>query len=292
MSTVDARVGFIGLGTMGLPMARNLLRAGTALTVWNRSPGSARALEREGARRAATVPELFAETTTILLMLANGEALDDVLGRDGPAFDALVAGQLVVHTGTTSPEYSTRLAADVRQAGGRYVEAPVSGSRGPAEAGQLVGMVAGDPDDVETVRRLLAATCRTTFACGQPPQATRLKLAVNSFLISSVAALAEAVHLARRFDLDLDLFQEVLDAGPMASAVSTVKLAKMVSDDMSVQASIRDVRYNSGLVTDAARQAAAATPLLDVSQSLLDDVIALGLQEADMAALIRSYASR
>ena len=172
-------VGFLGLGVMGEPMAANLARAGTDLIVWSRSPGPV----PPGSRRAGSPAEVFRRADVVILMLAGAAAIDEVLRRGTPAFAALVAGRLLVPMGTTAPEYSAGLAADVRAAGGRYVEAPVSGSRGPAEAGQLVAMLAGDPADVERVRPLLAPMCRETVDCGQAPAALLMKLPVNPFLI-------------------------------------------------------------------------------------------------------------
>ncbi|WP_257386675.1 NAD(P)-dependent oxidoreductase, partial [Tahibacter caeni] len=122
-------VGFVGLGHMGQPMAGNLLQAGVALTVWNRTPEKTAALVQRGARCADSVDALFAQCDLVFVMLLNDAAVDAVLGRGTPAFAARVGGTIVVPLGTTSPEYSAALAADVRAAGGAYVEAPVSGSR-------------------------------------------------------------------------------------------------------------------------------------------------------------------
>jgi len=121
-------LGFLGLGVMGMPMALNLVRSGQELLVWNRSEDKAEALRAAG----------------------------------GPEFAARVERRTVVHMGTTSPDYSRGLAADVRVPGGSYVEAPVSGSGVPAETAQLVAMLAGDPEDVEATRPLLGPMCRET----------------------------------------------------------------------------------------------------------------------------------
>ncbi|MET0415209.1 MAG: NAD(P)-binding domain-containing protein, partial [Actinoplanes sp.] len=119
-------VGFLGLGVMGGPMAANLAKAGTDLVVWTRSP----AVDAPpGAARAANAAEVFALAGVVFLMLANGDAIDSVLGRGGPRFARQVAGRTIVHMGTTAPEYSAGLGRDIAAAGGRYVEAPVSGSR-------------------------------------------------------------------------------------------------------------------------------------------------------------------
>src|SRR4051812_20018688 len=111
---------------MGQPMALNLVRAGTPVVVFNRSPARCEPLRAAGAQVAASPAEVFERAETVILMLADETAVDAVLGRGTPAFAARLAGRTVVHMGTTSPEYSAGLRDAVVAAGGRYVEAPVS----------------------------------------------------------------------------------------------------------------------------------------------------------------------
>jgi len=283
----NATVGFLGLGVMGEPMALNLARAGTPLVVWSRTPK-----EISGATVAATPGEVFTAARTVLVMLADEEAIDAVLTRGTAEFGSFVRGHTIVHMGTTSPEYSSGLRADIVAAGGRYVEAPVSGSRRPAEAGQLVAMVAGDEDAIAEIRLLLAPMCREVVACGPVPRALRMKLAVNVFLITMVTGLAESMHFAQRHGLDLEVVRGVLDAGPMASDVSRIKAAKLAGRDFEVQASIRNVLMNSRLIADAARAAGLASPLLDACHSLYGEAFALGHGAEDMAAVVQALEAR
>lgn len=286
------KIGFIGLGVMGAPMALNLARAGTQLVVWNRSRSKYGPLRELGAEVAATPRDVFAAAPIVIVMLANEGAIDEVLLRGTADFAPLVSGRTLVQMGTTSPAYSRALEADVVHAGGRYVEAPVSGSRKPAEAGQLVGMLAGDAGAVEEVRPLLAPLCARTFVCGAVPHALEMKLCVNLFLITMVTGLAEAAHVAQRYGLDLELFARIVDAGPMASAVSRGKLAKLVAKDFDVQASVADVAMNARLVAAAARDAGAASPVHDVCNALFAEAVALGRGEQDMVAVIDAIAAR
>lgn len=191
--------------------------------------------------------------------------------------------------GTTAAAYSQQLATDTARAGGRYVEAPVSGSRVPAEAGQLVGMVAGLDDAVDLVLPLLDPVCSWVVRCGEVPKATQLKLAVNLFLITQVTGLVEAFHFAALNGLDPDLFRSAVDAGPMASAVSRLKLGKLVAGDFTVQASVSDVYYNNRLIADAARGAEVPTPLLDACHRLFQQAEQLGHGHEDMAAVLRAF---
>ncbi|MFF7723593.1 NAD(P)-dependent oxidoreductase [Streptomyces luteogriseus] len=285
-------VGFIGLGVMGQPMALNLARAGIRLVVWNRTPERCEPLRAAGAEVAASAAEVFHRAATVFLMLADEPAMDAVLGRGTPDFAPRVAGRTVVHMGTTSAEYSRGLQEDIRAAGGRYVEAPVSGSRVPAERGELVGMLAGDDDALAIVRPLLAPLCRETFGCGAVPGALLLKFSVNLFLIAVVTGLAEAFHFAERHGLDQRLFRDVLDAGPMASAVSRVKAPKLLERDFSVQAAAADVLKNNRLIAEAARKADLASPLLDVCHALYDETVRRGHGGEDMVAVLHALEAR
>jgi 3-hydroxyisobutyrate dehydrogenase len=286
------KTGFIGLGVMGAPMALNLVRAGTDLIVWNRSPESAEALRAAGAEVAADVDAVFRKAGTVILMLATEAVIDTVLGRGAPAFGTRIAGHVIIHMGTTAPEYSKGLEEEIRSAGGRYVEAPVSGSRRPAEEGRLVAMLAGEAGVVEEVRPLLRPMCREAVVCGAVPNALLMKLAVNIFLIASVTGLAEAAHFAGRHGLDMALFKAVVDAGQMASGISRIKSGKLLERDFSVQAAISDVLKNNRLVAEAARRAGIASPLLDVCHGLYAETEGLGFGHEDMAAVIRALEAR
>jgi 3-hydroxyisobutyrate dehydrogenase len=292
MSDATQLIGFIGVGAMGEAMALNLVKSGTPLVVWNRTPAKALTLAAAGAKLADEPADVFAHSQTVILMLADSKAIDTVLARGDCAFADRVNGRTVVHMGTTSPAYSRGLETDIRSAAGRYVEAPVSGSRKPAEAGQLVAMLAGEPEAIVDVRPVLAPMCRETMVCGLVPNALLLKLSVNLFLISLVTGLAEAVHFAENNGLDLKQLLAVLDAGPMASDVSRVKAPKLVGRDFAVQAAISNVLENNRLIAEVAREVGIASPLLDVCHALYTETLALGLGEADMVAVLKAIEAR
>lgn len=285
-------VGFVGLGVMGQPMALNLAGSGVRLIVWNRTPGRSGPLRDAGGEVAAVPDEVFRRTRVVFLMLADGPAISVVLGRGTPDFERRVEGHLIVHLGTTPPEYSALLESDIRAAGGEYVEAPVSGSRRPAEAGQLVAMLAGSAAAVGRVLPLIRPMCAEVVECGPVPNALLMKLSVNLFLITMVTGLAEAAHFAQRHGLDLRQFAAVLDAGPMASNVSRGKLANLLAGDFGVQASIANVLYNNQVIAAAARTAGIASPLLDTCHALFEETQALGLGGTDMISVIRAIEHR
>lgn len=286
-------VGFAGLGIMGVPMATRLLDASTPLTVWSRRAEACAPLVERGAALATSPEELFAACDTVILMLRDEAATDTVLARGTDGFARRVAGRRIVAMGTTSPGYSAALAADVRSAGGDYLEAPVSGSRVPAERGELVVMLAGENaaalDEVEV---LLAPLAKAVVRCGAAPDALRTKIAVNHYMMAMVASLAEALTTARTAGVDLDAVTRVLEASPMDSPIGRVKAAKIVAGDESPQAAISDVVKNCGLVLDAAREAGAATPVIDLVSSLYEATAASGFGDADMVAVARMFGAR
>jgi 3-hydroxyisobutyrate dehydrogenase len=286
------RIAFLGLGTMGEPMARRLVADGRDLTVWNRGGPARYRLTALGARAAASPAEAFSAADVVILMLANGDVIDEVLGRHADGFDVEVEGRVVVNMGTVAPAYSRALHAQLGAGGALFAEAPVSGSKAPAQAGQLVAMMAGDAAALDVVEELLGPLTTSVVRCGQVPQALETKLAVNTFLITLVTGLAEAVAYAERRGVDLALLRQILDAGPMASTVSRGKLAKLLDGDLSAAASIGDVLYNSRLILEGAAQASAAVPLLTSCEELLAETEALGAGDADMIAVVDAFRAR
>lgn len=285
-------IGFVGVGTMGLPMASNLLRAKASLQVWNRTAARCAPLVRLGAQVADSMDALCRGSHVILLMLLDERAIDAVLGRSTPAFQERVRGRLLVHLGTTSPQFSQALEQDLRANGARYVEAPVSGSRVQAERGELIGMVSGDDDAVSEALHLLDPLCRQVFRCGAVPGALRMKLAVNHYLITMVTALAETVQAARATGIDTMLLRDILDAGPMASTVSRIKLDKLVRGDFSPQAAVRDVATIADLVAAQAEAAGADAPLIRACATLYRRARDEAYAGLDMTGVIHAFRSR
>jgi 3-hydroxyisobutyrate dehydrogenase len=277
---------------MGTPMALNLLRAGHPLVVWNRTPAKAEPLAAAGAAIAEDPERVLRSCHTTILMLADDHAIDAVLGRAGGRFAESLAGRTIVHMGTTLPAYSRKLEADILAAGGRYLEAPVSGSRAPAERGELIGMLAGAADVVADNRILLAPMCRHTICCGAVPNALLMKLAVNTFLIGQVTALAESASFAVGQGLEVDQLLEIVDAGPMASEVSRGKSAKLRAGAFNSQASVANVAEVCRLITAAGSTAGLATPLLSVCGELFREAVALGFADADMIGVVNPILRR
>jgi len=165
----SAPVGFIGLGSIGSPMALNLVTEGTPLLVWDEAFARCGVLAQAGAAVAKDLADVFRDCKVIFLLLADAKATDAVLARYDRRFGDRVRGRMLINTATPAPAYSVVLEADIRIAGGRFVEAAVWGSRRSAETGQLVATLAGRPEDVAFVWPLLAPICRDVILCGPVP---------------------------------------------------------------------------------------------------------------------------
>lgn len=286
------RVGFIGLGDMGVPMAGRLADAGLAPLVWSRRPESAEPVLARGAERAETPDALLDACDRVVLMLANGQAMDDVLGRGTPDFAKRVSGVTLIHMGTTPPGYSEGLATDVHASGGQYAEIPVSGSTGPAATGDLIAMTAGSEEALATAEDIVSHMCRAIVPCGQVPKALQMKLAVNTYLGGLVTGLFEAFNLARAADLDLQTFAKVLEAGPMNCDLMRMKLPKLLNEDYAPQGSIRQACNNMQMIVDEGARMGAPMPASQVMLDLVLEAAQAGWHNEDMTAMTKVLAAR
>ncbi|KAK8142035.1 hypothetical protein G3M48_009464 [Beauveria asiatica] len=276
------RVGFMGLGFMGTPMALNLAKK-FPLTVWNRTAAKYEPFRSTSAFIADSPAAVLRRSDVVFTMLFNEAAYRAVLNQD---FTDALRGKTVINTSSVSVAFSQYLDEQVRRAGGRFLEMPVSGSRVPAEQGQLVGMLAGDGDEARRVAPLLAQITTAAVYCGAAiGNGLRTKFATNLFLITMTAGLAEAMNLARAQGIDVAAFGRVLDAGPMASAYSKLKVAKMMAEDWSPQAAMADCANVTQLVQEAAGEAGAQTPLMTVCDALYKEAVERGFGGDDMIAI-------
>ena len=244
-----ASLGFVGLGLMGTPMALNLVRSGQPTVVWNRTPGKTAELAAAGAEVATSAAEVFDRCSVVLLMLADVAAIEAVLA---PARRTAAPARRT-HRGQPWGRWRPRPPAAASSGSGRPV-VTTSRRRSPAPGSRLsaVNWWACWPANRRRRPGSTAAgarLCRQTVVCGPVPSALRMKLAVNLYLVTMVAALAETVHLARRAGLDLRCpGRGVGRRADGQRACRAIKLAKVLADDYSAQAAAADVAYNCDLI--------------------------------------------
>ena len=285
-------LGFIGLGAMGQPMAMRLINAEIPLVVWSRSPASTEPFLNTDAMIADSASHLFSECETVVLMLANSVAIDAVLGRDTNQFAILCKGHTLIQMGTTPPEYSKALEADILNAGGQYVEVPVSGSRVPAQKGELAAMLAGDPNTIKATEKIIGPMIGSSTYCGPVPSAMQMKLAVNTYLSGLMGGLFEATNFARLCGLDLEQFRSILEASPMSNSVMRVKLPMIINEVFTpVQASVFQAVQNTRMILAAGAEIGAAMPGVKNSNALQEEANATGLADLDFTAVSKIYKS-
>ncbi|ARO13801.1 3-hydroxyisobutyrate dehydrogenase [Ketogulonicigenium robustum] len=273
-------------------MAGNLARSGDPLCVWNRSVGREADLTASNIQFARTAQEAMRFGDIVFLMLVNQQALDAVIERDSPNFVSNVRGRIIVNMASVAPDYSEALARDISAAGGRFVEAPVSGSRIPAESARLVGLVAGDPDDLAIVEPYLRQMCSSLVKCGAVGAGLRMKLAVNLHLNAMIAGLAEAAHFAASAGLPMESLAEALAAGPLDCDLTRIKMGKVIVEDFSPQAALSDARASTSLIRDEALRLGAAVPMLEAAHELYGEALGLNSERTDMIAVLHAIEAR
>jgi 3-hydroxyisobutyrate dehydrogenase len=258
------KVGFVGLGTMGAPMARNLLEAGFDVTVHNRT----RSNEESFPKRAATPSETAGDNDVVVTMVSDTPDVEDVLfGPDGVAAGA-APGTVVVDMSTISPDATKEFGGRLAERRVRLVDAPVSGGSEGAEKGTLTIMCGGEPDDVERVRPVLDAMGSRVTHVG-PLGAGQLTKAVNQIIIAGYfLALAEGLTFGMKAGLDMDRVLEAISAGMCRSAVLDMRAANMLNDTYPLGFKLALHLKDLGIAIDAAHELGVDLQLADMVRDI------------------------
>jgi 3-hydroxyisobutyrate dehydrogenase-like beta-hydroxyacid dehydrogenase len=282
-------IGFIGLGTMGAPMAANLLRKGYAVTVYNRTPGKADELIRLGADEAATPAEAVRTANAVITMISNDAAIEAVYYGEQGVLAGLKPGTIVIDSSTISPSLARRIAGDVAARFGDFLDAPVTGSKPAAESGSLVFMVGGSRQVCADNRDLLLAMGRDVIYMGESGNGATAKLAHNTIVGINLAGLVEGMSIAAKAGIDANSFLHLVQSGGAASKQAELKGNKIIGHDFSVQFSLslmlKDLRLSS-VLSDGLQ---VSTPMLEASKSLFQIGEAQGYGEEDLSALAQVY---
>jgi 3-hydroxyisobutyrate dehydrogenase-like beta-hydroxyacid dehydrogenase len=280
----------LGLGAMGRRMARRLLDAGHELTVWNRTLGAADELVAAGARSAPT-PRAAADGAQIVWAMV----FDDVASRrvwlapaDGAAA-ALAPGAMAVESSTLSLAWVHELAADLARRGVNFVDAPVSGSRPQAQAGQIIFTAGGDAAVLERLRPLLMTLGTSAHHLGAVGSGTMFKLAVNALFATQVAVLAELLAFLQRGGLDAARALEALRTMPVLSPAAAGAGTLMLIGDYTPQAPVDLIAKDLGYAIDAAESASVALPLTAATQRRFEAARIAGLGAENLVAITKLY---
>lgn len=229
----DQRIGVIGAGMMGVPMARNLLRAGFAVTVHSRTRARAEPLQREGANWADSPADLAHESSAIISIVSDSPDVHDVYLGPAGVCSNLRPGTLCIDMSTISPETTQTVAAKVSSLGGAYLDAPVSGGTTGAQAGTLSIMVGGDAADLERARPIFAALGKSVVHCGPIGNGQLTKLCNQILCGLNLLAVSEAVVFARGVGLDPQIMLSAVSTGAAASWALSNLGPKMLHRDFA-----------------------------------------------------------
>ena len=281
------RVGWVGLGAMGSPMAGCLARAGFAVTAYDIDPARAEALAGDGVAPATSIADAAAGSDVLGVMVATPDQVESVLFGDDPAAGALTAGAAVVVMATVGPAPVQRWAERLGPQQIDLVDAPVSGGAARAAAGDLLIMVGGAQAAVDRAQPLLDAMARSAPHVGAAPgDGQKVKL-VNQLLCGvHIAAAAEALALAEAMQLDPGATWEVLRGGAAASFMLDDRGARMVHGTDEVKSALDIFVKDMGLVTDAARASSYSAPLASAAEQLYLAGRRAGLGRRDDSAVI------
>ena len=225
-------VAVLGTGIMGSAMARRLAAAGLRTTVWDRSPQATEPLAAAGALVAVSPRDAVADAGVVITMLPTAEVVEQVIFTGGVT-EALAEGAVWAQMGTIGVEATEETAARLAKIRPDvlFVDAPVSGSKGPAETGQLLILASGPDAAKKPLSQPFAAMGRSTVWLGQAGQGSRLKLVVNAYMSTLIEGVAEAVELARRLDIDVATLEAAIAGGPLDAPIADAKLHKIASGD-------------------------------------------------------------
>lgn len=293
-------VGFLGLGIMGLPMARNLIaKAGKKLVVWNRSIERCNMLAQEfpdSVTIASSPAEVVKACNPTFQCLTTPEVVDTVLfSMEGAAINGVSSGKMIIDCSTITEESSTASSVKIKAAGGLYLEAPVSGSKGPAEQGTLIFLAAGDKEVFDLVEPdMLPAMGKKSFFLGDLGAGARMKLAVNMVMGSLTSALAEGIVLCENNNLDANQFLEVLDLGAMSNPIFRGKGPNMTAEKRNYAPNFPLEHQQKDMRFALAMGDASATPLpvAAAANELFKGARAGGYAREDMSAVIEALRSQ
>ncbi|MEN3333173.1 MAG: hypothetical protein V7641_2538 [Blastocatellia bacterium] len=286
------KVGFIGLGQMGIGIARNLIRAGHDLAVYNRTRSRAEELKGEGAQVADSVADAASGVDVLVTMLADDAAVEQVIFGDGGAIAALPRGAVHLSMSTISVALSARLNDAHRAAGQGYVAAPVFGRPEAAAAARLLVVAAGAAADVEKCRPLLEAVGQSLVIFGEQATAANVVKITGNFLIAAaMESLSEAFALLKKSGVDagqfLDLMTGSLFSAPIYQNYGKLILAESFEPaGFKLKLGLKDVK----LALEAAEGVAAPLPLASLMRDHLLTGVARGYSDLDWSALSRVIA--
>jgi 3-hydroxyisobutyrate dehydrogenase-like beta-hydroxyacid dehydrogenase len=280
------RIGIVGLGRMGDSIARRLLGAGHAVTVFNRTASRADALVELGAARAASPGEIWASADTCITMVADDAAFRAVMLGDSGLLHDGAPDRTVVDMSPVSVRASGDVAEAARAAGIAYLRAPVSGNPSVVEAGNLTIIISGDRKAFERLEPALRDVGPNNFYLGPGEEARVMKLALNLMIAATAEAMAEALVLGEASGLDRATMLEVMGTSAVGSPFVRYKTAGLMADDYTATFTAAMMHKDLNLALGAGEAVAVPLPVTVLVRGLLEECISTGMGDLDLMALL------
>ena len=284
------RVGIVGLGAMGMGMARSLLRGGFEVHACDVRPEVVQQLVADGAHAAATPAELAGKVDAILIVVVNAVQTDQVLFGQHGAAAHLAPGAIVIASATVAPEYAETLGAKLLAMGLRFIDAPISGGAAKAASGQMSVMAAGTPDTFAVCVDLFAAICANLYRLGeQPGQGSKVKM-INQLLAGvHIAAAAEAMALGLRAGCDPDALYEVISNSAGSSWMFQNRVPHILAGDYRPLSAVNIFVKDLGIVLDYAKKSVFPLPLSATAHQMFMQASAAGFGGEDDSAVVKVF---
>jgi 3-hydroxyisobutyrate dehydrogenase/glyoxylate/succinic semialdehyde reductase len=282
------KIGFIGLGIMGSRMAANLQKKGHELVVYNRTKQKADPLIANGAIWAPTPVDVAKQVTIIFTMLAKPDAVAEtaLLGKNG-FLNHLAGNSLWIDCSTVSPSFSRLMADEAKQRKIRFIDAPVGGSKGPAEQGQLLFFVGGEKADVEEAKPLLDAMGKTVYHVGGHGMGTSLKMVSNLILAQAMVAFSEALVLGESLGISKQTLFNTLLGSPVVAPFLALKRQKIEEGKFDAEFPLQWMHKDMQLAADAAYEIGVAMPAANVTKEIYALALRNGLGEQDFSVVYK-----
>jgi 3-hydroxyisobutyrate dehydrogenase len=278
------RISFLGTGIMGAPMARHLAEAGHDVTVWNRSADKARPLAEHGAQVAQDVAAATTGAEVVVTMLTDAAAVEEVMREAAPAAPE---GALWWQASTVGISGTESLAALAEDEGLLLVDAPVLGTKGPAESGELAVLASGPSKAIEALRPLFDAVGSKTITLGdEPGAATRFKLVMNHWVLALTDAIAETIAFAEGVDLDPSLFLDAIEGGSLDVGYAHLKGPGMIAGELPVAFPLKHALKDAELILEAGDRHALDLALARTVRDRYATAAAGGYADSDMGMVI------
>lgn len=275
-------IGWIGLGNMGIPMAKNLLEAGYTLNVYNRTASKAESLVNQGAALANSIQDLCAESDVVITMLSDDQAVKGLFLGEGGLLNCPVDGKLIINMSTVAPKTSYELEEMCKAVGARFLEAPVSGSVKPAEDGALIILAGGDEDNFRAAQPLFEKLGKLSFWLGSVGAGSSAKLAINYFLALTLEGLAETVLFAKKNGIKAGDMLRIVNEGACGSPLTKLKTSAIVAGDFPAAFALKHMVKDLRLAREQGIDFPLAQPLAETYKKAMDK----GLGEEDVMAII------